>query len=112
MLKTYNFEESIEISMEKKINQFVKFNNLNKYSMEETYELFEGLKDLVKVKKIVKRFFNAKYRRLFNMMLTFNNDNISKIIKFLNNSYEEEYLDRSHVSRTLTKSFDGFRLNY
>ena len=51
MLKTYNFEESIEISMEKKINQFVKFNNLNKYPMEETYELFEGLKDLVKVKK-------------------------------------------------------------
>ena len=28
------------------------------------------------------------------MMLTFNNDNISKIIKFLNNQHEEEYLDR------------------
>ena len=107
MLKTYNFEENIEISLEKKINQFVKFNNLNKYPMEDTYELFEGLKDLVKVKKSSEDILNKEYRRLFNMMLTFNNDNISKIIKFLNNSYEEEYLDRSHISRTPTKSFDG-----
>ena len=92
MSKTYNFELK-EISMEKKINQFVKFNNLNKYPMEETYELFEGLKDLVKIKKNSEETLNSEYRRLFNMMLTFNNDNISKIIKFLNNSYEEEYLD-------------------
>ena len=58
--------------------------------MEETFELFEGLKDLVKGKENSEEMIlNKRYRRLFNMMLTFNNDNISKIIKFLNTAYEE-----------------------
>lgn len=96
-----------DVSMEKRINNFIKYNNLTNYSMEETFDLFEGLKDLIKIKKNNEELLNSEYRRLFNMMLKMNNDIIFKITKFLNNSYEENYLDRSHISRTPTKSFDS-----
>ncbi len=40
-----------DVSMEKRIHNFIKYNNLTNYSMEETFDLFEGLKDLIKIKK-------------------------------------------------------------
>ena len=94
-----------DYSIESRIHNFIKHNNLTKYSMDETYDLFQGLSDLININD--KDLINKEYRRLFNMMLNYNNDIIAKITKFLISSYEEENLDRSHVNRTPTKTLDG-----
>ena len=94
-----------DYSIQTRISNFIKDNHLTKYSMEETYELFQGLSDLSTIQD--NDILSKEYRRLFNMMLNYNNDIIAKIIQFLNTSYEEENLDKSHINRTPTKSFDG-----
>jgi hypothetical protein len=103
-LKLNDYQEDNYL-IESRIHNFIKDNNLTKYSMDETYELFQGLSDLITIQD--KDVLSKEYRRLFNMMLNYNNDIIAKIIQFLNTSYEEENLDKSHVNRTPTKSFDG-----
>lgn len=103
-LKLNNYKNDKYI-IEERLHTFIKNNNLTKFHMEEEYEIFQGLSDLINIQ--VKDTLIKEYRRIFNIILNYNNDIIGKIINFFNISYGEENLDSSHINRIPTKSIDG-----